>query len=133
MSDIKFEILNVTFSADEKSSKFRVSSLQVAICMYFLYISWMYVSTALAIEPGWPDWANFCLFDFWQLFENYRRSKNFGLLFNYMYKLCVNFDLKTGLGYILGDFFTNSSGHPDYGTEKSGKCPKILSSEFEHF
>jgi hypothetical protein len=26
--------------------------------------------------------------------------------------LCKNLDLKNGLGEILGDFFTNSSGHP---------------------
>jgi hypothetical protein len=27
------------------------------------------------------------------------------------YKLCINFDPKSGLGYILGHFFTNPSGH----------------------
>jgi hypothetical protein len=27
-----------------------------------------------------------------------------------MYKIYISFD-KNGLGYILGDFFTNSSGH----------------------
>jgi hypothetical protein len=26
-------------------------------------------------------------------------------------KFCIDFD-KNGLGYILGDFFANSSGHP---------------------
>jgi hypothetical protein len=34
----------------------------------------------------------------------------FGLLFPQLI-ICINFD-KKGLGYILGDFFTNSSGHP---------------------
>jgi hypothetical protein len=32
-----------------------------------------------------------------------------GLLFS---MVCIQFD-KNGLGYILGDYFTNSSGHPD--------------------
>jgi hypothetical protein len=37
----------------------------------------------------------------------------FGLLFSHGEKyVCNNFD-KNGLGYMLGDFLTNSSGHPD--------------------
>jgi hypothetical protein len=27
-------------------------------------------------------------------------------------KFCINFDINV-LGYVLGDFFANSSGHPD--------------------
>jgi hypothetical protein len=34
-----------------------------------------------------------------------------GLLFP-QYQLCINLE-KNWLGYNLGDFFTNSSGHPD--------------------
>jgi hypothetical protein len=32
--------------------------------------------------------------------------------FSPMHQLCINC-YKNGLGYLLGDFFTNSSGHPD--------------------
>jgi hypothetical protein len=35
-------------------------------------------------------------------------AEKFWLLF---FQNCVNFS-KYGVGYILGDFFTNSSGHP---------------------
>jgi hypothetical protein len=34
--------------------------------------------------------------------------------------LCINFD-KNGLGYILDDFFTNSSGHPGFMAQKTAK------------
>jgi hypothetical protein len=43
----------------------------------------------------------------WVVFYD-RNSANLGLLFR---KVCFNFD-KNGLGYSLGDFFTNSFGHP---------------------
>jgi hypothetical protein len=33
------------------------------------------------------------------------------MLLLYAIKICIHFD-KNGLCYILGDFFTNSSGHP---------------------
>jgi hypothetical protein len=36
-------------------------------------------------------------------------SQQFWQLFSWK-KLCISFD-KNGLGHILGDFFTNSSGH----------------------
>jgi hypothetical protein len=35
-----------------------------------------------------------------------------GLLFSTV--KIINFDKKNGPGYILGDFFTNSSGHPGW-------------------
>jgi hypothetical protein len=55
--------------------------------------------------------ANWATFLFGQLFENYRASPKIWTTFFPRKKLCINFD-KSGLGYILGDFFTNSSGHP---------------------
>jgi hypothetical protein len=43
-------------------------------------------------------------------FFKYKNSLHFVLVL-YTVKVCNNFD-KYGLGYILGDFFTNPSGHP---------------------
>jgi hypothetical protein len=37
-------------------------------------------------------------------------AQNFGLLFSWL-SLCIKID-KNGLGYILGIFFLNASGHP---------------------
>jgi hypothetical protein len=39
------------------------------------------------------------------------RDQVFGTFFPQKNK-CIRFDRKNGLGYSLGDFFTNSSGHP---------------------
>jgi hypothetical protein len=58
------------------------------------------------------------LFAYWvivyfgQCFENLQKyiAQIFGLLFP-RYQLCFSFDQKR-LGYILGDIFKNSSGHP---------------------
>jgi hypothetical protein len=65
-------------------------------------------------QAGWLDWANFRLLGsylFWQSFsEEYRSIPISGLLFS-RWKLRITFD-KIGLGYFLGDFFTNASGHP---------------------
>jgi hypothetical protein len=63
---------------------------------------------------GWPDWANFrlladCLLRAvawkWQ-----KKAKMLGNLFHG--KSYVLMLTKNRLGYSLGDFFTNSSGHP---------------------
>jgi hypothetical protein len=55
---------------------------------------------------GWPDWAKVrpmgdCLLwaVIWKLYIQWL-------------SLWINLEWKNGLGYILGDFFTNSSGHP---------------------
>jgi hypothetical protein len=50
---------------------------------------------------------------FGQLLENYRSNPHFkATLFNgFIYALILTID---GFGYILGDFFTTSSGHPAY-------------------
>jgi hypothetical protein len=47
---------------------------------------------------------------FWLLFENYESSANYWDTFFPQHKLCISFD-KYGLGYILGESFTNSSVH----------------------
>jgi hypothetical protein len=54
-----------------------------------------------------PNARLFALGIFWKMTEI---AHNFGILFP-NFRLCINFD-KNGLGYILGDFFANSSGHP---------------------
>jgi hypothetical protein len=63
---------------------------------------------------GWPDWANFRpLGDslLWVFFcENDRNSTNNWSTFFHC-KSCPLIFKKNGLGYILGDFFTNASGH----------------------
>jgi hypothetical protein len=56
------------------------------------------------IGPIFAPWA---IVYFELLFENDRSSQNFLLLFLF----CVNLDRKV-FGYFLGDFFTNSFGHP---------------------
>jgi hypothetical protein len=47
----------------------------------------------------------------WAAFSSTEVSQIFGLNFFLGKVLCLNF-AKNVLGYILGDFFTNSSGHP---------------------
>jgi hypothetical protein len=51
------------------------------------------------------------LFSLGIFFENYKRAN----ILVYFFR-GLNFELilaQNGLGYILGEFFTNSSGHPD--------------------
>jgi hypothetical protein len=65
-------------------------------------------------RSGWPDWANFrpvgnCLLRVASL-KLHKKTKCWGN-FRPRKKLWINFD-KNGLGYILGGFFADSSGHP---------------------
>jgi hypothetical protein len=57
--------------------------------------------------------AQWAIVYFGQWFEIYIISANFWATFlcDTSYVLILT---KNGLGYILGDFFKNSSGHPDY-------------------
>jgi hypothetical protein len=69
------------------------------------------ISSCSDPSSGWPDRANFrpivdCWL--WAIFLNSKSSPRFLCYFS---PKCRIFD-KIGLGYILGDFFTNSSGHP---------------------
>jgi hypothetical protein len=66
--------------------------------------------------PGWPDWANFqpmgdCLFwaTFWKFHKN--TAHIFVLLFR---QVLIIYKVWKVLGYIFGDFITNSSGHPPF-------------------
>jgi hypothetical protein len=92
------------------------------------------------LKSGWPDWANFRPMGdvlLWTVFKKYRSnptlSATFFLSVDYVFwwffccQLCslkvttrwpetarcgLYFLQKNGLGYILGNFSTNSSGHP---------------------
>jgi hypothetical protein len=63
---------------------------------------------------GWPDWSNFRLLGgglLWSVLRITEAAQNFGLL---LFRLPVRYVListKEWLGYVLGDFFKNSSGH----------------------
>jgi hypothetical protein len=57
----------------------------------------------------YDHWAIVC---FGQFLKSNWNNAQFWALFQGIDYICVNFD-KKGLGYILGDFFTNPSGHPD--------------------
>jgi hypothetical protein len=71
--------------------------------------------------------------------KNYRSSPCFGAVFPRKKKciyfdkkmdwatICINFD--NVLGYILGDFFTNSSGHPAKGQPGKQKKNRFLTQE----
>jgi hypothetical protein len=50
--------------------------------------------------------------------ENYRNSRHFAAIFVRGYGCASTFGKNGFLGYILGDFFTNSSGHPAAGDHK---------------
>jgi hypothetical protein len=57
--------------------------------------------------------ADFAIVFFGQFFLIFQSRPNFWRYFFLTVKLvCINCG-KKGLGYILGDFFTNSSGHPE--------------------
>jgi hypothetical protein len=67
------------------------------------------------LRAGRPDWANFGrLGDFllWVFFENSRSTLNQFWGFFFHGKRYVFILTKMGLAPFLGDFFTNSSGHP---------------------
>jgi hypothetical protein len=58
------------------------------------------------------------IFAFWAtvwavLFVNYKSGQNFGAAF-YHRKSYTIIWTQNGLGYILGDFLANASGHPDW-------------------
>jgi GTPase SAR1 family protein len=64
-----------------------------------------HVCTGKALSYGQGDQIG-RIFTYWtSFFENYKRSQKFRPLIL----------SKNGLGNILGDFFTNPSGHPGYG------------------
>jgi hypothetical protein len=61
-----------------------------------------------------PDWANYRILGDCFLWEVL--CKNIAVVFfitRFHGKSYVLILTKTGLGYILGDFFTNASGHPE--------------------
>jgi hypothetical protein len=80
--------------------------MQCIFCTLFHICNWF--------QTGWPDWANFpqlgdrlsCVV----FLKLAKMTYMFGLLFS---QLMIRIEFfKNELGYILGTFFTNSSGHP---------------------
>jgi hypothetical protein len=60
--------------------------------------------TALILVQGYQNWANFRLLGDYLLWA-FKKM-------NFFLKSKELIFTKNGLGYILGDFFTNTSGHP---------------------
>jgi hypothetical protein len=72
------------------------------------------MQAALHKKTGWPDWANFRPLGNcppWEFLEIIKVAHIFWPHFTTM-KVMHQFGQKTVLGYILGKFFTTSSGHP---------------------
>jgi hypothetical protein len=72
-------------------------------------------TVSIGFQPGRPDWANFRLMGdslLCAVFLNYISNQN-GLPTLFHCKIYVLILTKNELGYISGDFFTNSSSHPD--------------------
>jgi hypothetical protein len=72
-------------------------------------------SQKIVIITSIPDWTNFrpsggCLLRA-GFFRNYRSSAHYWTIFLHLISYIFILS-KNGLGHILGDFFTNSSGHP---------------------
>jgi hypothetical protein len=64
---------------------------------------------------GWPDWADFRQLDdcfLWAVCEKVQKKPKYFICLFPWKKLCIKFD-KKGLGYILGNIFKTSSGHPE--------------------
>jgi hypothetical protein len=72
---------------------------------------WRCVKRKGSQSTRWPDWANGVIVYPVSCFENYRSNPYFRFIFS-VEKMYVLLLTKNGLGYILGDFFTNSFGHP---------------------
>jgi hypothetical protein len=67
-----------------------------------------YVHTLFFLS-GWPDWANFRLRENCLLWAVHRTEVDW--IYGAIFPQGKNNVDKKGLGYILGDFFTNPSGH----------------------
>jgi hypothetical protein len=86
------------------------------------------VFTSFCLPSGWPDWANFGqLGDYFSLgsffVENFGWSQKIYYFF-YTEKCYILLLPKNDFGYILGDFFINSSGHPVYRPSMPASPPK---------
>jgi hypothetical protein len=70
-------------------------------------LTWVFVRVTRLVEFAANEW-NYTLVSFIKITDV---AQNVGLHFFLKSRLGINFD-ENGLGYILGDFFTNSSGQP---------------------
>jgi hypothetical protein len=79
---------------------------------FFFPSSFLRLSVLVLVHAGWPDWSNFRLhiwrFFYGQFFSNV--AEIFVLFFIGKSYALISTEMCNG--YILGDFLTNSSGHP---------------------
>jgi hypothetical protein len=80
----------------------------------FLAENWQ-KSEKIVIITSTPDWANFsllgdCYLWFGLVCKLLKQTNFYGFFFHGLRSVIIL--TKNGLGYILGDFFTNASGHP---------------------
>jgi hypothetical protein len=87
---------------------FYVCMFYVCMCLC-MYVS-MYIGMFLS---GWPGWANFRILGDCFLWPNIKSSPKFWATF-FHGKSSTLVLTKNGLGHILGDFLTNSSGHSGF-------------------
>jgi hypothetical protein len=76
-------------------------------------IVWVSKGGLSGLQSEFPDWENFLLSGDCFLWAVFLQITNVAKYFGYFFtlkKLCFYF--VNGLGYILGDFLTDSSGHP---------------------
>jgi hypothetical protein len=66
------------------------------------------------LTAGWPDWAIFCLLGDYFSGDNFLKTIQTSLASLIPGKSYALIIPKNELGYILGDFFTLSSGRPGW-------------------
>jgi hypothetical protein len=74
---------------------------------------WRVICRVTRLGESSPKFAQCFIANFGKWFEKYKSSAHLRGTFSPWYQLCIHFE-KNGLGYILGDFFINSSGHPGH-------------------
>jgi hypothetical protein len=101
--------------SNAESQSFRIAVYASNLCVY----AWNYNFVNIYVYKDQGDqigriFAYWALVYFGLFFENYISSTNSLATFS----KCISYAFiltKSGLGDILGKFFTNSSGHPDIG------------------
>jgi hypothetical protein len=86
---------------------------------------WRVICRVTRLGESSPKFAQCFIANFGKWFEKYKSSAHLRGTFSPWYQLCIHFE-KNGLGYILGDFFINSSGHPDHNINPVNMAPIII-------
>jgi hypothetical protein len=83
---------------------------------FFFPSSFLRLSVVVLVHAGWPDWANFRqhIWRFLTMDSFFSKISNVAKIFVLFFigKSYALISTEMCNGYILGDFFTNSSGHP---------------------